>query len=224
MSLVRSVARISYEVNRAYCNATGDVLIPAGPPWDEADAESQRRYYAAVRRHFESPESTPEENHEAWRAAHAADGWTLGPVKDSSLREHPCMVPWAELPEQQRVKAALCKAVCMTARDRLEAAKSHPKRPTFYSSHIERFALAYDVAQLLSVEEWVADTEEEMLEQLRLLQELGKALEPVRAPAEGEEPLPQPAEPDMAGHVTQEWLDIFKIVHRGVMVAHGIVS
>ena len=37
-------------------------------------------------------------------AQKAADGWKFGPVKNPETREHPCFVPYAELPAAQQAK------------------------------------------------------------------------------------------------------------------------
>ena len=36
-----------------------------------------------------------------------ADGWQFGMVKDAEKKEHPCMVPYSLLPEQQKAKDLL---------------------------------------------------------------------------------------------------------------------
>jgi hypothetical protein len=45
-----------------------------------------------------------------------ADGWKHGPVKDPEKKEHPCMVPYGQLPAEQRAKdylfIAVVKAMC----------------------------------------------------------------------------------------------------------------
>ncbi|KAA0256122.1 MAG: Ryanodine receptor Ryr [Acidobacteria bacterium] len=40
--------------------------------------------------------------HENWAAGRLADGWRWGPVRDDERREHPCLVPYDELPEEER--------------------------------------------------------------------------------------------------------------------------
>ena len=40
--------------------------------------------------------------HEVWAAARIADGWTFGPRRDDALRQHPCLVPYEELSEEER--------------------------------------------------------------------------------------------------------------------------
>ena len=53
----------------------------------------------------------PEQQHEAWREDKRRDGWVYGVVKDPAAKTHPCMVPYADLPESQRRKDALYLAV-----------------------------------------------------------------------------------------------------------------
>lgn len=40
--------------------------------------------------------------HEVWAQNRIADGWTYGPVRDDSKREHPCLVPYEDLPEIEK--------------------------------------------------------------------------------------------------------------------------
>jgi hypothetical protein len=47
-------------------------------------------------------ESLAENAHEIWAAERMRDGWSWGPARDDAKREHPCLVPYAELPERER--------------------------------------------------------------------------------------------------------------------------
>ena len=40
--------------------------------------------------------------HEVWAQNRISEGWTYGPVRDDSLRYHPCLVPYDELPESEK--------------------------------------------------------------------------------------------------------------------------
>lgn len=40
-----------------------------------------------------------------------ADGWEYGPVKDPEAKEHPCLVPFSDLPREQQAKDFLFRAV-----------------------------------------------------------------------------------------------------------------
>jgi hypothetical protein len=39
------------------------------------------------------------------------NGWKLGPVKDADKKEHPCLIPFDQLPEFQKKKDALFCAI-----------------------------------------------------------------------------------------------------------------
>lgn len=56
-------------------------------------------------------EFTPDEvrrlerlNHEHWMAAREREGWRRGPVKDTTSRTHPCLVPYEQLPPEEQEK------------------------------------------------------------------------------------------------------------------------
>lgn len=101
-------ARVAHEVNRAYCAATGDLSQPA---WDDAPDWQRDSAINGVHFHVAHPDSAPSDSHENWMREKVADGWVYGPVKDPDLKQHPCMVPYDQLPEAQRVKDYLFIAV-----------------------------------------------------------------------------------------------------------------
>jgi ryanodine receptor 2 len=41
--------------------------------------------------------------HEVWAQGRLAQGWRYGPARDDILKEHPCLVPYDELPESERI-------------------------------------------------------------------------------------------------------------------------
>jgi hypothetical protein len=47
---------------------------------------------------------TSEQSHESWLREKIATGWRYGPTKDPEKREHPSLVPYAELSESQQAK------------------------------------------------------------------------------------------------------------------------
>lgn len=40
--------------------------------------------------------------HEVWAASRLREGWRYGPVRDDARREHPCLVPYEELSEEEK--------------------------------------------------------------------------------------------------------------------------
>lgn len=48
-------------------------------------------------------ELVAENVHEVWAASRMAQGWTYGPVRDDAKKETPCLVPYADLPEEEKI-------------------------------------------------------------------------------------------------------------------------
>jgi hypothetical protein len=101
---VQSIARVCHEANRAYCQSIGD---NSQPTWDEAPDWQKQSAENGVRFHLENPDAKPSHSHEEWLKEKAAAGWKFGPVKNPETKEHPCFVPYDELPEEQKRKDAL---------------------------------------------------------------------------------------------------------------------
>lgn len=40
--------------------------------------------------------------HETWAAGRLKEGWTFGPERNDVLRQTPCLVPYEELPEEEK--------------------------------------------------------------------------------------------------------------------------
>ena len=108
------IARVAHEINRAYCASLGD---DSQPSWDNAPDWQKASALAGVDMHLASPDATPENSHESWLAQKTAEGWKYGPVKDAEKKEHPCFLPYAELPPEQKAKDYLFRAVVHVMRD-----------------------------------------------------------------------------------------------------------
>jgi hypothetical protein len=55
--------------------------------------------------------TTPEKLHESWCEFKRRDGWVYGETKDPAKKTHPCLVPYAALPQSQRDKDVLFQAI-----------------------------------------------------------------------------------------------------------------
>jgi len=105
---VRDIAKVCHEVNRAYCEAIGDETQLA---WDVAPDWQRQSAIDGVMHAIEHPDDTPESQHEEWMIGKLAAGWVYGEVKDAEAKTHPCLVPYEQLPAEQRVKDHLFLAV-----------------------------------------------------------------------------------------------------------------
>ena len=41
--------------------------------------------------------------HEIWAETRIAQGWTYGPERNDAKKKHPCLIPYEELPEEEKV-------------------------------------------------------------------------------------------------------------------------
>ena len=108
MMTKEEIARVAHEVNRAYCRALGDFTQS---PWELAPGWQRDSALDGVQFHMDHPDAGPSASHEAWMREKIEDGWVYGPVKLVSVKEHPCLVSFDRLPQEQQVKHYLFKAV-----------------------------------------------------------------------------------------------------------------
>lgn len=105
---IEQIAKVCHEVNRAYCMSLGDTSQPA---WDAAPDWQRQSAIKGVEFAIANPDAKPSASHESWLAEKQREGWRFGPIKDATLREHPCFVPYDELPQEQKAKDYLFLAV-----------------------------------------------------------------------------------------------------------------
>lgn len=101
---IEQIAQVAHETNRAYCEVTGDF---SQLPWDAAPHWQKGSAINGVEFHINNPDAGCSGSHENWLKEKYANGWKYGEVKDPEKKEHPCCVPYENLPEVQKVKDAL---------------------------------------------------------------------------------------------------------------------
>lgn len=102
------IARVAHEVNRAYCQSLGDMSQPTwedAPEWQRTSAEN------GVSFHIANPDADPAASHANWLREKIAAGWKYGPNKSPERMEHPCCVPYDELPPEQRAKDYIFRSI-----------------------------------------------------------------------------------------------------------------
>jgi hypothetical protein len=104
MLTAEGIARIIHEANRAYCSVLGDHTIPS---WDAAPVWQKESAIAGVKSALADPNKSPEQSHFEWMEFKLKAGWKHGLAKRPEVLEHPCIVSWADLPEDQKVKDRL---------------------------------------------------------------------------------------------------------------------
>lgn len=100
-SIVLSIARVAQDLNHAYCQAIGDTT---SVPWEDAPNWQRDSVCKGVQAHLDNPNLTPEQSHQLWMEQKVREGWVFGVTKDGNAKTHPCILPYAQLPLEQRVK------------------------------------------------------------------------------------------------------------------------
>ena len=96
---LEACARAAHEVNRAWCLYLGD---NTQVHWEEAPEWQKTSTVNGVKGIIDG--NTPEDSHESWLKEKEDTGWKYGPIKDPYKKEHPCFVPYEELPPEQQMK------------------------------------------------------------------------------------------------------------------------
>lgn len=105
---VEDIARICHEANAELCETQNDF---SQTNWFEAPEWQKQSAINGVKFHLANPNATPEKSHENWLVEKQADGWKYGQTKNAELKEHPCFVPYNQLPKEQQAKDYLFRGI-----------------------------------------------------------------------------------------------------------------
>ena len=112
--MIETCAAVAHEANRLFSAAHGDT---SHAPWDLAPQWQRTSSAHGVEKALAG--ATPEQLHESWCTEKRAAGWVHGPVKDADAKTHPCLVPYVELPPEQRAKDGLYQRVVLAMAEAL---------------------------------------------------------------------------------------------------------
>lgn len=105
---IREIAKVCHEVNRAYCEAIGDMSQSA---WDDAPDWQISSAIDGVKNIMMNSGSKPSDSHMNWMREKEENGWIYGEKKDEKKKTHPCMVPYEDLPVEQKAKDHIFMAI-----------------------------------------------------------------------------------------------------------------
>lgn len=104
---IERIAHVCHEANRALQVTSDEADV--SPHFMEAPEWQVQSAYEGVQTALDG--ATPEELHDAWCKTKRRDGWVHGDIKDAVAKTHPCLVPYADLPADQRLKDAVFGAI-----------------------------------------------------------------------------------------------------------------
>ena len=98
------IAKNCHEFNRLYCQQIGDFTQKT---WEQAEDWQRQSSINGVWFRLNTPTAGFSAQHDAWMEDKVKDGWVYGEVKDAVAKTHPCIVPYDQLPEEQKYKDTL---------------------------------------------------------------------------------------------------------------------
>ena len=112
---IEQAAEVAHEVNKAYCESIGDksqLSWADSGEWQRTNAINGINFYVD-----QMIPVTPEVMHNNWMRQLVANGWIYGVKKSTIHMTHPCIRPYSELPEEQKIKDYLFCAVARMAKN-----------------------------------------------------------------------------------------------------------
>ena len=116
----------AFNVNMAYSTAIGTEAKNLPKRYRELSEEELVKVREAIEKHFIS-DVDPEESHEMWLNSKAELGWTYGEEKNEELKTHPCIMPYNDLPAEQKVKDVLFKESIRSFAEFMTRVFKHPR-------------------------------------------------------------------------------------------------
>jgi hypothetical protein len=111
---MEAIAKVCHQANKAYCESLGDMYQTN---WEHSPKWQKDSAISGVKFHLDNHDAKASDIHNSWMNEKLDAGWKWGATKDPESREHPCIIPFEELPKEQQVKDILFKAVVDALRD-----------------------------------------------------------------------------------------------------------
>ena len=108
MQNINAIAKVCHEANKAYGEAIGGL---SQKHWEDVGDLVQEHTMKSVEFVKDNPDVDPSSTHNNWLETKKTDGWTYGERDDEYKKEHPCCVPYDELPEEVQVGYELVFAI-----------------------------------------------------------------------------------------------------------------
>lgn len=104
-----AIAAVVYAANAAYSRSIGDNSFCS--EFSDAPEWQKQTNIKGVEFRLANPDAKPSASHESWLKEKAENGWVYGEVKDPDKKTHPCILPYDQLPPEQRKKDDLFLAI-----------------------------------------------------------------------------------------------------------------
>ena len=118
---IEKIAKVCHEANRAYRESIAD---HSQSTWENAPEWQKQSAINGVKFHLANPNAGPSASHDSWLEEKKRDGWQYGPVKNPALKQHPCFVPYEQLPVEQKSKDYIFTSIVHAMADKVPALRN----------------------------------------------------------------------------------------------------
>jgi hypothetical protein len=97
---ITQIAETVHEIQRVFCASIGETL----PTWENAIDMQATTINGVLDLIYEGPKAGAGFSHEKWMEKKIAEGWVYGEVRDWENKTHPSLIPFEELPLNEKTK------------------------------------------------------------------------------------------------------------------------
>jgi len=109
------LTKILYEATRLEAEWSHRSVVPEA--WEQRDEKFKQQMIEIVKHYLEIDKlPTPEEAHNSWMESYLKIGWQYGKVRDTEKKTHPDLVPYDDLPSDEKEKDAIFLAFMFIVR------------------------------------------------------------------------------------------------------------
>jgi hypothetical protein len=113
------ITKLIYEAARLEAIWSKRSIVPE--KWEERDKEFRRQMIEVVEKYLTMEKlPTPEEAHNSWMKSYFEMGWKYGEKRDIEKKTHPDLVPFDDLPQDEKDKDAVFLALIWLAKSILK--------------------------------------------------------------------------------------------------------
>lgn len=105
---IQQIAIVCHQANKAYCERIGD---KTQLDWVNAPEWQRESAIKGVLFRLDNSSVPISAQHESWMKEKVDAGWVHGEVKDADAKTHPCIVPYDQLPMEQKIKDHLFASI-----------------------------------------------------------------------------------------------------------------
>lgn len=113
------IAKLIYEATRVEADWSGRSIVPE--EWERREEKFREQFVNIINKYISSDKlPTPSKAHASWMHSYFKMGWKYGKTRDTNKKTHPDLIPFEELPRDERDKDAIFLAFVWLVRELLK--------------------------------------------------------------------------------------------------------